>query len=256
VCITRNVNVRKVENFGIEIHLSVSTTSDAGRRINFLTLCPKLYRAIRFRKRDYLQILPVISSNPGKVVGPVFLGRSNEKLAAIWIRRNTWFISWFISPLKNVRSLKNRESRNSCSVNVGGVGVSSWSVSSSLSSAKICMAAAMYDAISSHLAAARPAIWNIQKVLLGRRNGPQIQFEYEYRSSYASWIHSTGNLNIGRISVKPISRSRFLIRIARLSLGQSVEKVDPATGVKPGLGVQTRTMVNGTNSNIRLIISS
>ena len=57
---------------------------NAGRRINFLTLCPnKLYRAIRFRKRDYLQILPVISSNPGKVVGPVFLGRSNEKLAAI-----------------------------------------------------------------------------------------------------------------------------------------------------------------------------
>ena len=56
------------------------------------------------------------------------------------------------------RSLKNRESRNSCSVNVGGVGVSSWSVSSSLSSAKICMAAAMYDAILSYLAAARPAI--------------------------------------------------------------------------------------------------
>jgi len=55
------------------------------------------------------------------------------------------------------RSIKNRESRNSCSVNVGGVGVSSWSVSSSLSSAKIFMAAAMYDAILSYLAAARPA---------------------------------------------------------------------------------------------------
>ena len=66
------------------------------------------------------------------------------------------------------RSLKNRESRNNCSVNVGGVGVSSWSVSSSLSSAKICMAAAIYDAILSHLTAA-------QKVLLGRRNGHQIQ---------------------------------------------------------------------------------
>ena len=65
------------------------------------------------------------------------------------------FISWFISPLKKV---KNRESRNSCNVNVGGVGVSSWSVSSSLSSAKIFMAAAMYDAILSYLAAARPAI--------------------------------------------------------------------------------------------------
>jgi len=60
--------------------------------------------------------------------------------------------------LKKVRSLKNRESRNSCSVNVGGVGVSSWSVSSSLSSAKIFMAVAMYDAILSYLAAARPAI--------------------------------------------------------------------------------------------------
>ena len=57
--------------------------SNAGSRINFLTLCPKLNHAIRIRKRDYLQILQVISSNPGKVVGPVFLGRSNEKLAAI-----------------------------------------------------------------------------------------------------------------------------------------------------------------------------
>ena len=114
------------------------------------------------------------------------------------------FISWFISPLKKV---KNRESRNSCNVNVGGVGVSSWSVSSSLSSAKIRMAAAMYDAILSYLAAARPAIWNIQKVFLGRRNGHQLQSEYEYRSSYASWIHSIGKLNVGRISVKPISKS-------------------------------------------------
>jgi len=80
---------------------------------------------------------------------------------------------------------------------------------SSLSSAKIFMAGAMYDAILSYLAAARPAIWNIQKVFLGRRNGPQLQSEYEYRSSYASWIHSTGKLNVGRISVKPISRSRI-----------------------------------------------
>ena len=56
--------------------------SNAGSQINFLTLCTMLNRAIRIRKRDYLQILQVISSNPGKVVGPVFLGRSNEKLEA------------------------------------------------------------------------------------------------------------------------------------------------------------------------------
>ena len=94
------------------------------------------------------------------------------------------------------------------------------------------MAAAMYGAILSYLAAARPAIWNIQKVFFGRRNGPQLQSEYEYQSSYASWIHSTGNLHVGRISVKPISRSRILIHITIYSLGQSVEKIDPATGVK------------------------
>ena len=49
--------------------------NNAGSRINFSTLCTKFYVAIRIRKRDYLQILQVISSNPGKVVGPVFLGR-------------------------------------------------------------------------------------------------------------------------------------------------------------------------------------
>ena len=54
--------------------------------------------------------------------------------------------------------LKNRETSNSCTVNVGGVDVSSWSVLSSLSSAKMFMAVAMYDAILSYLAAARPAI--------------------------------------------------------------------------------------------------
>ena len=60
---------------------------NAGSQINFLTLCPKLNVAIRIRIRDYLQILQVTSSNPGKVVGPVFLGRSNEKLAVL-IRLN------------------------------------------------------------------------------------------------------------------------------------------------------------------------
>ena len=139
-------------------------------------------------------------------------------------------------------SLKNRESRNSCNVNVGGVGVSSWSVSSSLSSAKIFMAAAMYDAILSYLAAARPAIWNIEKVLFDRRNGPQLQFEYEYRSSYALWIHSTGNLNVGRISVKPISRSRILIHFTFFGLWQSVEKVDQAIGVTPVAGSTFSTL--------------
>ena len=38
-------------------------------------------------------------------------------------------------------------------------------------------------------------------------------------------------LNVGQISVKPISRSRILIHFTFFSLGQSVEKVDPATGV-------------------------
>ena len=38
-----------------------------------------------------------------------------------------------------------------------------------------------------------------------------------------------GKLNVGRISVKPISRSRILIHFTFFGLGQSVEKVDPAT---------------------------
>ena len=60
-----------------------SVVDYAGSRINFLTLCPKLNVAIRIRIRDYLQILQVISSNPGKVVGQVFLGRGNEILTFI-----------------------------------------------------------------------------------------------------------------------------------------------------------------------------
>jgi len=39
-------------------------------------------------------------------------------------------------------------------------------------------------------------------------------------------------LNVGRMSVKPISRSRILIHITIYSLGQSVEKIDPATGAE------------------------
>jgi len=60
------------------------------------------------------------------------------------------------------------------------------------------------------------------KVLFGRRNGPHLQSEYEYQSSYASWIHSTENLNVGRISVKLISRSRILIHI---TIGKVSEKL-------------------------------
>jgi len=45
-------------------------------------------------------------------------------------------------------------------------------------------------------------------------------------------VEEHSNLNVGRISVKPISRSRILIHITIYSLGQSVEKIDPATGVK------------------------
>ena len=41
------------------------------------------------------------------------------------------------------------------------------------------------------------------------------------------------------ISEKPISRSRILIHFTFFSLGQSVEKIDPATGVTDfGLGSQ------------------
>ena len=48
-------------------------------------------------------------------------------------------------------------------------------------------------------------------------------------------VEEHSNLNVGRISVKPISRSRILIHITIYSLGQSVEKIDPATGVTAGL---------------------
>ena len=91
---------------------------------------------------------------------------------------------WIISPLKKVRRPKNRESRNSCTAKAGGVGVSWWSVSSSLSSAKIFMAAAMYDAILSYLAAARRASSRASALFILRFESFQVQHSHATISQF------------------------------------------------------------------------